>query len=247
MQAATPERLRADGSPLPRTRCSWARIGTDRRRPPRARRGTRGSPRSGRPGPGRRPPRDRAGRRSRGCPAEEFRHLGHQILRLRASDGRSGHEDGVVSVPDPANDLGPRRSEDAPSSVPVDRRADLATCDERDRPRSGREEHYHPLASQRPPHVEHASHVMRAHGAPSAPLRRRAASGPCAAERRGSLGRPASASDGGSRAPSSDDGCSVGTCACPWPWSEGPRSGRGSRRRRPARVYGPAIHAGQAP
>jgi len=180
-RAAIPVRPHADGSPPPQTRYSWARIGSDRRRSPRARRGTPRSPRSARPAPERRPSRDRAGRRSRGCPAEEFRHLGHQILRLRAPDGRSGHEDGVVSVPDPASDIGPCRSEDAPGSVPVDRRADLATCDERDRPRPGREKHYHPVAVQRSAVVEHASHVTRAHGAPSAqtvsrerPLRRRA-------------------------------------------------------------------------
>jgi len=116
--------------------------------------------------------------------AKELTHLGHQVLRLGPPDGLAGHEDGVVSVPDPRSDLQPRRSKDAPSSVPLDRVADLATGDVCRRPGPGREKHYHPTPVNRPAFIEDTPHVERSHRdlvragqtvTRARPLRRRAA------------------------------------------------------------------------
>jgi hypothetical protein len=104
--------------------------------------------------------------------AKELPHLGHQVLRLGPPDGLSGHEDGVVSVPDPRSDLQPRRSKDAPSSVPHDRVADLATGDVRHSPGPGREKHYHPTPVNRMAFIEDALHLARSHLDPLAQVRR---------------------------------------------------------------------------
>ena len=55
-------------------------------------------------------------------PLEQLGHLGHQILRLRAQDALSGHQDDVV-VSDLGSDLTPGRPQDTPGAIPIDRTA----------------------------------------------------------------------------------------------------------------------------
>ena len=74
------------------------------------------------------------------------RHLGHQILRLGAPDGLSGHQDGIGSARDLRGHLSPGFPQDrvgrgsAATAPPTRRAATTATS-----PGAGREQHYHPL------------------------------------------------------------------------------------------------------
>ena len=69
--------------------------------------------------------------------AEQFRHLGHQVLCLRASDGLAGHDDDVVSVSGQGRNLAPGRPQDPPGSVPLDRAAHTTGGDHGDPPEPG--------------------------------------------------------------------------------------------------------------
>ncbi len=144
-RARCPSRRRARGWRPPRSGSTSGRSGTARRAIPRASLDTRGSApiSTARTGPRRSEARGGSCAHQRFA-MEQFRHLGHQILCLRASDGLAGHQDDIVSVPGHGRNLSPGRPQDPPGPVPLDRSSHPAGGDHGDLLEPGREEQYHP-------------------------------------------------------------------------------------------------------
>ena len=115
--------------------------------------------------------------------------------------------------------LPPGLPQDPPSSVPLDRTADRGARRRPRASRAGREKQYHPVSRAAAALLEHPAHLRSVHRASvdqavsrARPLRRRARQDRAAGAGPHAKPEAVASSRGG--------GCSAGTCACPWPWSE---------------------------
>jgi len=93
--------------------------------------------------------------------AQQFAHLGHQLLRRRPADGLPGHQDGVESLK--RSNLSPRRSQDAPGAIPFDGSAHSARGDRCESPGPGRQKQYHPTSVEALALFEHSPDLAGTH------------------------------------------------------------------------------------